>query len=212
MKHFKKLAMCALLMPAGALAAGTPSADEQPHDSATHSSQPAAETRGTPMPDRDRSAAQRGADSSTLPTPDRDRPDAARTGADRDRAAEALRETPRTPQAANFMANTPDNAIRVDNVIGKDLYMRSSDEEVGTISDLILDEDGQIVAVVVSVGGFFGIGDRDVAISWDSVERTMNEDRDGYKFSVNATEDSLRNAPEYDKDSTGISAVGSTQQ
>jgi len=62
----------------------------------------------------------------------------------------------------------------------------------------------------VDVGGFLGIGQRSVAVSWDSVDRRVNEDGDGYRFSVNATEEALRDAPVYDKSSKGVRA-GSSQ-
>lgn len=106
--------------------------------------------------------------------------------------------------SASYMTSTPNNGIRVEDVIGSALHIQSSDDEVGNISDLIIDESGQVVAVILDVGGFLGMGERPVAVSWDSIERTMNEDRNGYQFTVNSSEEALRDAPEYDVDSTGF--------
>jgi hypothetical protein len=61
----------------------------------------------------------------------------------------------------------------------------------------VIDEDGQILAVIVEVGGFLGMGQKNVAIPWDSVERTMNEKGDGYELHVSATKEALTDAPEY---------------
>ncbi len=36
-----------------------------------------------------------------------------------------------------------------------------NDEDIGTINDLIIDEDGKINAVVVGVGGFLGMGEKE---------------------------------------------------
>jgi uncharacterized protein YrrD len=63
-------------------------------------------------------------------------------------------------------------------VIGSDLKSRPDDETIGAISDLVIDADGKIVAVIVEVGGFLGLGKKEVAISWDSVEHRMNEKGD----------------------------------
>jgi hypothetical protein len=38
------------------------------------------------------------------------------------------------------------------------------DESVGTIEDIVIDADGKVVAVMVSVGGFLGLGETSVAI------------------------------------------------
>lgn len=105
---------------------------------------------------------------------------------------------------AEYLSVAPHNAVRVDEVIGGSLHMRDDDEEVGNINDLLIDETGQVVAVIVDVGGFLGIGQRSVAVSWDSVEQTRDEDDDGYRFTLNATEQTLRDAPSFDDDERGI--------
>lgn len=98
-----------------------------------------------------------------------------------------------------YLSSKPANAFRADELIGSDLTSRPDNENIGAISDLLIDENGQVVAVIVEVGGFLGLGEKEVAISWDSVERTMNEQGDGHKLTVTATKDALTNAPEYKK-------------
>lgn len=49
-------------------------------------------------------------------------------------------------------------------------------ESIGTVDDLVLDTDGQIQAVVVGVGGFLGIGAKDVAIMNDRLEFVLAQD------------------------------------
>ena len=235
MKKLNKFAMCALVLPVGAFAAGGAYADSPQHQSGAPQSQ-----HGT--------GSQHGQHGTTHQDGMKSEQD--RTGADRT-AAKARQGMADTDKKAEFMSSTPDDAIRVDNVIGSTLYGRSNDErstslgqerstslgdettarageersaragddrgtrsngkELGTIDDLIIDESGQVVAVVLSVGGVLGMGSNPVAISWDAVERKMNEDRDGYEFSVDKTEDDLRNAPSYDKDSDGISERSSSE-
>jgi len=96
-----------------------------------------------------------------------------------------------------YLSSQPANSFRSDELIGSNLKSRLDSETIGKINDLLIDEDGQIVAVIVEVGGFLGLGKKDVAISWDSVEHRLNDDGDERYFSVSATKDALTNAPEY---------------
>ena len=55
-------------------------------------------------------------------------------------------------------------------VIGKEV-VNIMDEEVGTIADLVMDQDQKLVGVVLSVGGFLGIAEKWVAVP---VERSAS--------------------------------------
>jgi hypothetical protein len=96
-----------------------------------------------------------------------------------------------------YLSSQPANAFRADELIGSDLKSRPDSETIGEIGDLLIDENGQIVAVIVEVGGFLGLGKKEVAISWDSVEHSLNEKGDGHDFTVSLTKDALKDAPEY---------------
>ncbi len=64
------------------------------------------------------------------------------------------------------------------------------------IGDLIIDQDGQVVAVVVNVGGFLGMGEKDVAIDWNKVKMSGNaDDRD---LRVDMTREELETASEFE--------------
>jgi sporulation protein YlmC with PRC-barrel domain len=98
------------------------------------------------------------------------------------------------------LASMPQDAFRADDLMGKELKSRQNDERIGSVSDLIIDNDGQIVAVVVEVGEFLGMGEKEVAIPWDSVERTARAGEAGHEFRVTASRDTLRDAPEFKKE------------
>jgi sporulation protein YlmC with PRC-barrel domain len=67
--------------------------------------------------------------------------------------------------------------------------------KVGEIKDMLVDRNGRINAVLLSVGGFLGGGEKDVAVPFDSIK--INE-RDGRSwFSLNVTKQTLRSAPAY---------------
>jgi hypothetical protein len=52
----------------------------------------------------------------------------------------------------------------------------ADNERIGEIDDVILSRDGQIEAIVVGVGGFLGIGEKNVAIPFDQVEFMADDD------------------------------------
>lgn len=69
-------------------------------------------------------------------------------------------------------------------------------EDLGAISDIVLSEDGSIKAVVVGIGGFLGIGERDVGMEWDALQVSRDEDGD-LMLQLDATREQLEQAPEF---------------
>jgi len=51
----------------------------------------------------------------------------------------------------------------------------TNNESIGDVNDVILGRDGQVMAVVVGVGGFLGIGEKNVAVSFQSLEFASRE-------------------------------------
>jgi len=78
--------------------------------------------------------------------------------------------------AEGFLNTVPEGSVSIDNLIGSSVRSQIDDEEIGTIEDILVDTDGNPLAVIVSVGGFLGIGDKDVALSWDSVQLSFEDD------------------------------------
>jgi hypothetical protein len=70
-----------------------------------------------------------------------------------------------------------------------------SKETVGTVEDLFVDDRGAITTVVVSVGGFLGVGARSVGVKWSDVRRS----RDGNDVVLVTTlgKDELKALPPY---------------
>jgi sporulation protein YlmC with PRC-barrel domain len=64
---------------------------------------------------------------------------------------------------------------RASSLEGLDVYNQDN-EKIGDISELIVDGSGRIQAVIVGIGGFLGMGERDVAIPMDQI-RFVNEPR-----------------------------------
>ncbi len=74
-------------------------------------------------------------------------------------------------------------------------------EDLGAVDDLILGEDGRVVGVVFGVGGFLGIGARDVALNWEliAVQRDP-ENPDAFVLVADVAPGAVREAPEFDRD------------
>ncbi|WP_185983491.1 PRC-barrel domain-containing protein [Aureimonas mangrovi] len=52
---------------------------------------------------------------------------------------------------------------------GEDVY-GANNEEIGEVEDIVLAADGTVAAIVIEVGGFLGIGEKDVLVDWNAVE------------------------------------------
>src|ERR1051325_11352741 len=66
----------------------------------------------------------------------------------------------------------------------------ANNESIGDINDVIVDRNGQVMAAVVGVGGFLGIGEKDVAIPFKSLEFATAQQAsamDGSNSSVTTT-------------------------
>lgn len=87
--------------------------------------------------------------------------------------------------------------IRAENLTGTAVY-GANDEHVGEIGDVILTPEGDVDAVIVDVGGFLGIGEKEVAIGTDDLAFMTDEDGDLYLF-THFSQEQLEAAPEYDE-------------
>ena len=65
---------------------------------------------------------------------------------------------------------------RASKLIGANV-LNVQDRSIGEIEDIILDNDGKVVSVLVSAGGFLGLGEKQVAITFKDL--TMSRDEDG---------------------------------
>ena len=55
------------------------------------------------------------------------------------------------------------------NLIGQTV-VNSQDESIGDINDLVTDESGKVIAVLVGTGGFLGLGEKDVALGYQDLK------------------------------------------
>ena len=79
--------------------------------------------------------------------------------------------------------------------------MQEGWEDVGEINDIILGRDGSVEAVLVDIGGFLGMGERQVALNMDQIQFVADdstaEAAGDYFLVISASRSDLEQAPEY---------------
>jgi hypothetical protein len=68
-----------------------------------------------------------------------------------------------------------------------------SDSKIGEIMDVLMDRDGKVVALIVGVGGFLGMGEKDIAVPFKAVQFRTKDSNKWYPV-MNTTKDALKNA------------------
>jgi hypothetical protein len=87
----------------------------------------------------------------------------------------------------------------------------SDDQKIGDVSDILFDKDGKIEAYVVGVGGFLGIGAKDVAMppSAFTVVAGDKSKNEADKLKVSMTKDQLKQAANFEPYKAPSSTTGS---
>lgn len=101
---------------------------------------------------------------------------------------------PSTTMTGTFLNTQSSDQWLGSTLIGLDVE-GSDNKSIGAISDLVVTRDGTIVAVVIGVGGFLGVGQKSVAIPFDKVQ-VMNDGNDT-KAKVTMSKDELEKAPDF---------------
>jgi len=124
-------------------------------------------------------------------------------------------EAPAAPADANTAATTEPAAVAPtsllatgytvtdkDNlateIIGKQVYSSEAAdaEHIGDVNNLVVGENGEIAAVVIGVGGFLGIGEKNVAVNYSELKWVVAEDNTE-RFVLPTTKDALQAAPDF---------------
>lgn len=104
--------------------------------------------------------------------------------------------TPPTVLSQGYAASGQD--VLVTRLLGETVFSSNDDaaEEVGTITDMVVTSGLGISAVVVSVGGFLGIGEKEVAVDFAQLEWAQREDG-SRRWVLATTADALAAAPAF---------------
>ena len=85
-------------------------------------------------------------------------------------------------------------------IVGKTVVSQQG-EEIGEIEDVVMDEASQQQLAVVDVGGFLGVGEKSVAVSFDQLQLS-----DDGRIRSDLTRETLQSQPEYDPAQYGEAA------
>ena len=108
--------------------------------------------------------------------------------------AQDNKTTGAAPAAAKFSTVSKDEMFS-SKLKGLNVY-NQKDENVGEITDIAL-KGNQIDALILSVGGFLGVGEHYVAVSPSSVSIRHDAKNDKWVASMNTTKEALKEAPEF---------------
>jgi sporulation protein YlmC with PRC-barrel domain len=113
-----------------------------------------------------------------------------------------------TPSAAEAPVSAA-GQWRASKLVGVNIYNEQNDK-IGQVDDVIVDSSGKVDGVVVSVGGFLGMGEHDVMMKLNQIKfankagttttgSTSSESKQWYpdRGTVNATKDQLKAMPQF---------------
>ena len=138
----------------------------------------------------------------------------AQTGPSSSTPAQAPVETQDMPVSSKDMFGKPltgeagkvgfvepkEGQLLVSSFIGQSVYESDAPDaqSVGKLNDLIASPDGQIEAAVIGVGGFLGVGEKDVAVSPDQLQLATRSDGKTWLV-IKANKQQLNDAPAFDR-------------
>lgn len=73
----------------------------------------------------------------------------------------------------------------------------SDNQKIGNVSDILFDKTGKVEAFVISVGGFLGVGSKEVALAPSSFDVVPGQNGSADKLKLAATKDELKNAQNF---------------
>lgn len=86
--------------------------------------------------------------------------------------------------------------ISSDLLVGQSVF-DTSEDSVGTVDDLIMDDAGKVTNVIIDFGGFLGMGSSQVSLSYDELTILTNAGNDDVRVYVDATKEQIQSLPQH---------------
>jgi PRC-barrel domain len=113
----------------------------------------------------------------------------------------ALAETPMTNSPYTGRSAVTSPLPSTGRLLASDIYKANvydpSENKIGDVTDLIIDSNANVTAAIVSVGGFIGVGQKDVMIPFKDLMISTRNGKDW--LTLNRTKDELKMLPTFDK-------------
>jgi sporulation protein YlmC with PRC-barrel domain len=114
-------------------------------------------------------------------------------------SADTMANTTSAPSANRFMTNQASGHWLVGNLWDKDVY-NAAGKSVGELKDVVINQDGKVTALVIGVGGFLGLGEKNVAVDYNYLQQNGGIKPD--RITIGMSEEDLRNAPKFERQSS----------
>jgi sporulation protein YlmC with PRC-barrel domain len=153
-----------------------------------------------PQPGSDQTQAQPSTDQSTTTViPKKTNENAATTAQPSTDQSQAQTTTPPPAGSSSLTVSGLEvgNVFMAASLIGGTVYS-SADENVGNINDIVIGKDGKVQAIVIGVGGFLGLGEKDVAVPMDRIQ-FVRDANNTMKYTITASREELDQAPAFDR-------------
>jgi hypothetical protein len=110
----------------------------------------------------------------------------------------ATKAAPNPSGKANFVTKQTSDQHLASKFTGTDV-IGADDAKIGDVSDVLFDKDHKVIAFIVGVGGFLGIGAKDVAVDPASFSAVPGKDASDTKLRLSMTKDELKAAPAFER-------------
>ncbi len=106
----------------------------------------------------------------------------------------AAQTTAPASTAVTFVAKQEPTEVLGTDFVGTPVVTKDK-QQIGKISNLVFDHTGHIELAVIGVGGFLGIGEKEVAVPFEALKGDLVNDKP--VFLIDATKDEVKAAPLY---------------
>src|SRR5262249_4286735 len=106
---------------------------------------------------------------------------------------------PALADSAKLQGSVPGGATTVTNWYKQSVY-DAKNNKIGDVNDVLTSKDGKIETLIIGVGGFLGVGEKDVAVPFDAVKLVKKDDK--WTLTMDTTKDALKQARGFKYDRT----------
>ena len=115
---------------------------------------------------------------------------------DKSRAADTTPYRSYKENKSNQSGASIAGGLSAEQLIGAEV-LNASGDEIGEVEDLVIGSDNKVETAIVQVGGFLGVGSKNVAVNIEQLRQSTGKKG----FTTSMTKEELKTLPEYKKDS-----------
>jgi hypothetical protein len=109
-------------------------------------------------------------------------------------AALMIAVSPLAAETPNFIPEQNQSEVLGTDFVGTHVVSKDK-QPLGKIANLVFDQSGHIELAVIGVGGFLGIGEKEVAVPFDALKSETVDNK--HVFSIDVTKEQLKAAPAF---------------